>query len=179
MAIPHKVQCWDLRRLVDAVRRCGAPATYLVSLNGPASVLQYVIQRRAYGSDLSVIATAGQTATQSADVHRGRGFGGKPSPIRPVPHGLTGNLASIGRGSSPLALTMRLPAGLELIPGSWWFLQRLETLEEPWCHDRDSNPGPQPYQGCALPLSYRGERRGGAIANTGPRVKPQSTAPRP
>ena len=50
----------------------------------------------------------------------------------------------------------------------------LKTLEEPWCHDRDSNPGPQPYQGCALPLSYRGERRGGAIANTAARVKPQS-----
>ena len=29
-----------------------------------------------------------------------------------------------------------------------------------WCHDRDSNPGPQPYQGCALPLSYRGEEEG-------------------
>ncbi len=29
-----------------------------------------------------------------------------------------------------------------------------------WCHDRDSNPGPQPTQGCALPLSYRGEEEG-------------------
>src|SRR5690606_25076231 len=28
---------------------------------------------------------------------------------------------------------------------------------ETWCHRRDSNPGPQPYQGCALPLSYGGE----------------------
>src|SRR5579859_5667543 len=46
-----------------------------------------------------------------------------------------------------------------------------------WCHDRDSNPGPQPYQGCALPLSYRGEWRGAAIANADGRVKPQS-APR-
>src|SRR2546426_1101727 len=37
---------------------------------------------------------------------------------------------------------------------------RLRAFSLRWCHDRDSNPGPQPYQGCALPLSYRGEWRG-------------------
>ena len=28
--------------------------------------------------------------------------------------------------------------------------------KEKWCHERESNSRPHPYQGCALPLSYRG-----------------------
>ncbi len=29
-------------------------------------------------------------------------------------------------------------------------------LEGKWCHERELNSRPHPYQGCALPLSYRG-----------------------
>ncbi len=35
-----------------------------------------------------------------------------------------------------------------------------------WCRRGESNPRPQPYQGCALPLSY-----GGQIRGTGPIAK--------
>jgi len=31
----------------------------------------------------------------------------------------------------------------------------LKTLEEPWCHDRDSNPGPQPYQAGSSLFRFR------------------------
>ena len=36
------------------------------------------------------------------------------------------------------------------------------TLHEGWCHGRGLNSRPHPYQGCALPLSYRGGPEGGA-----------------
>ncbi len=43
-------------------------------------------------------------------------------------------------------------------PATRWRPPREETNRRlSWCHRRDSNPGPQPYQGCALPLSYGGE----------------------
>ena len=66
------------------------------------------------------------------------------------------------------------PTAQRLMPAPKGRHKSLDFLEGCWCHRRDSNPGPQPYQGCALPLSYRGEWRGAAIANAGGRVKPQS-----
>ena len=66
------------------------------------------------------------------------------------------------------------PTAQRLMPAPKGRHKSLDFLEGCWCHRRDSNPGPQPYQGCALPLSYRGEWRGAAIANVARRVKPQS-----
>ena len=48
---------------------------------------------------------------------------------------------------------------------------------EKWCRRAGLNCRPQPYQGCALPLSYGGEKgEAGAIAVVGRPVKPQSAA---
>ena len=41
-----------------------------------------------------------------------------------------------------------------------------------WCRRGESNPRPQPYQGCALPLSYGGDEAG-AIAKPWAGGKPQ------
>ena len=55
---------------------------------------------------------------------------------------------------------------------SWRSPNPLWGLGEHWCHRRDSNPGPQPYQGCALPLSYGGdEARAIAKARAGVKRK--------
>src|SRR6516165_9775481 len=57
--------------------------------------------------------------------------------------------------------------------------QATDFLEENWSGRRDSNPRPQPWQGCALPLSYtRSMRcivllRGGLYATSSPAVQPR------
>src|SRR3569832_670880 len=56
---------------------------------------------------------------------------------------------------------------------------RVTCLAKQWSGRRDSNPRPQPWQGCALPLSYA---RSGAIARREPdgvRRRPLAATPCP
>ena len=56
-----------------------------------------------------------------------------------------------------------------------------KPLQSRWCHGRGLNSRPHPYQGCALPLSYRGHARkpsrpGPALLASAPkRWKPRGT----
>ena len=52
------------------------------------------------------------------------------------------------------------------------FPQRLENVGGTWCRRAGLNCRPQPYQGCALPLSYGGDEAG-AIAKPWAGGKPQ------
>ena len=51
-------------------------------------------------------------------------------------------------------------------------LGRLVLLEKIWSGRRDSNPRPQPWQGCALPLSYARRSRGGLLGRFPGKRKP-------
>src|ERR1700733_6648683 len=42
--------------------------------------------------------------------------------------------------------------------------EAIDFIDEIWSGRRDSNPRPQPWQGCALPLSYTRVLKGGAAA---------------
>ena len=48
----------------------------------------------------------------------------------------------------------------------WRSPNPLKKVGGSWCRRAGLNCRPQPYQGCALPLSYGGERRGGGYSQT-------------
>ncbi len=128
-----------------------------------------------------------------AGASRARGTGaGTPAHRRTPSRGARRYRVKVERSAVPCGNIVAPPPAFGCGVGGWRFRVRCRTGADPgpfaavsclspsarfrWSGRRDSNPRPQPWQGCALPLSYS-RRRTIARADRPPPVSRRSPGP--